>query len=242
LYLYSYPTETTRFQDNQYCVRVTSGGFAAIGFVSALTGHRYHDRPMKEWFVSELPEALATSVHDVQMILSYLLDRGDFDLREVGMFGQGSGATIAILSASVDARIRVLDLLEPWGDWPDWLEKSSLVPEGERSTFLKPEFLARVAPFDPVKWLPQLHTQSIRIQSVADNTTTPATARQRILAAAPSSTQVVEFSTTRELYAATSGGRLFAWTKERITAASKAANNVEYDAGTKKNQGHNPIP
>jgi len=54
LYLYSYPTETDRFRDDNYCVRITKDGFAAVGFVSALTGHRYHDRPMKEWFVSEL--------------------------------------------------------------------------------------------------------------------------------------------------------------------------------------------
>jgi hypothetical protein len=54
------------------CARVTRDGFAAIGFVSAFTGHRYQNRPMKQWFVSELPEALGSSVHDVQMILSPL--------------------------------------------------------------------------------------------------------------------------------------------------------------------------
>lgn len=234
LYLYSYPTETTRFQDNQYCARVTSGGFAAVGFVSAMTGHRYHDRPMKEWFVSELPEALATSVHDVQMVLNYLSQRGDFDLREVGVFGQGSGATIAILSAAVDSRIRVLDLLDPWGDWPDWLEKSSLVPEAERSTYLKPEFLTEVAPLDPVKWLPQLRTQLIRIQTVADNATTPSVARQRILASAPSSAQVVQFATTRELYASTGGGRLFDWAKDQISLLGKPANAAVLDPRAKK--------
>jgi hypothetical protein len=39
------------------------------GFVSALTGHRYHDRPMKEWFLSELQECLAVA-HDVQLVLN----------------------------------------------------------------------------------------------------------------------------------------------------------------------------
>jgi hypothetical protein len=72
------------------------------------------------------------------------------------MFGQGSGGTIAILSASVDPRIKALDVLDPWGDWPDWLAKSPQVPDAERAAYLKPEFLAKVAPLDPVVWLPKL--------------------------------------------------------------------------------------
>jgi iron complex outermembrane receptor protein len=80
--------------------RATEGGFAAIGFVSALTGHRFHNRSMKEWFISELQEALGTSVHDVPMILNYLSTRGDLDMDNIGMFGQGSGGAIAILAAS----------------------------------------------------------------------------------------------------------------------------------------------
>ena len=70
LYLYSYPSEADRFRNDDYCARLTKDGFAAVGFVSALTGHRYQNRPMKQWFVSELPEALGSSVHDVHMILT----------------------------------------------------------------------------------------------------------------------------------------------------------------------------
>jgi len=145
LYLYSYPSETDRYRDNDYCKRVTSNGYAAVGFVSALTGQRYHDRPMREWFVSELPESLTESVHDVQMILRYLSERGDFDMGRFGIFGNGSGATIAILVAAVDPQVRAVDAIQPWGGWPTWLAKSSLIPETERATYLKPEFLASVA-------------------------------------------------------------------------------------------------
>jgi hypothetical protein len=53
--------------------------------VSALNGHRYTYRPMKQWFVSELQEALGSSVHDVQMILNYLSTRDDLDMSRVGM-------------------------------------------------------------------------------------------------------------------------------------------------------------
>ena len=91
LYLYSYPSDTDRFRDDSYCKAVTARGIAAVGFVSALTGQRYHDRPWKEWFVSDLPEALGSTTHDVEMILNFLAPRADLDMQRVGMFGQGSG-------------------------------------------------------------------------------------------------------------------------------------------------------
>jgi hypothetical protein len=169
LYLYSYPSETEIFRSDAYCANVTKGGFAAIGFVSALTGHRYTNRPMKEWFVSELQEALGSSVHDVQMILKYLSTRDDLDMSRVGMFGVGSGGTIAILAAASDPRIKTIDLIDPWGDWPDWMAKSSLIPERERPNYLKSEFLKKIASLDPVEWLPQLKSQRIRLQQVLDD-------------------------------------------------------------------------
>jgi hypothetical protein len=141
IYLYDYPAETDIFQDDDWCRRATAGGYAAVGFVPALSGHRYHGRPMKEWFVSELQEALAKSSHDVQMVLNYLGERGDIDTSRVGMFGVGAGATISVMAASADARIKAADLIDPWGDWPTWLAKSQVVPEDERPLFLQPEFL-----------------------------------------------------------------------------------------------------
>ena len=72
IYLYSFPQDTDRFKDNAWCTTVTSGGYAAVGFVSERTGHRMEHRPVKEWFVSEFRESLGASTHDVQMILNYL--------------------------------------------------------------------------------------------------------------------------------------------------------------------------
>ena len=48
LYLYGYPTSTETFRNDDYEKLVTRSGVAAVGFVSALTGHRYHDRPLKQ--------------------------------------------------------------------------------------------------------------------------------------------------------------------------------------------------
>jgi len=224
LYLYTYPSENDRFRDNEYCKRVTADGYAAIGFVSALNGQRYHDRPMKEWFVSQLPESLTESVHDVQMILRYLAQRGDIDMGHVGIFGQGSGATIAILAGAVEPQLRAVEALQPWGDWPTWLAKSSLVPETERATYLTPKFLASVAPLDPVQWLPRVQTKNVCLQFVLDDPITPAAVVQKIKVAAPSSDQVLQYETKRQQYTILNG-RTFDWIKDQLRPPESHSEN-----------------
>lgn len=222
LYLYSYPSETDRFRDNNYCARITEGGFAAVGFVSALTGQRYAMRPMKEWFVSELQESLGSSVHDVQMVLNYLSTRGDLDMSRVGMFGAGSGGAIAILAAAADSRIKAIDLLNPWGDWPDWMAKSAIIPENERPNYLKPEFLNKVAPLDPVTWLPQLKSQDVRIERLTDDQVTPKVAAAKIDAAAGKSVKVIHYDNVQQFYGAAGGGRIFEWVKAQLHPVQEA--------------------
>ncbi len=220
LYLYSYPSETETFRSDRYCANATRNGFAAIGFVSALTGHRYTNRPMKQWFISELQEALGSSVHDVQMILNYLTTREDLDMSRIGMFGVGSGATIAILAAAVDPRIKTIDLIDPWGDWPDWMAKSSLIPERERPDYLKADFLKKVAPLDPVEWLPKLKSQQVRLQQVLDDSVTPRIAQKRIRTAASGTAQITTFGTTWQFSSAESGDKLLQWVKGQLRATS----------------------
>lgn len=222
LYLYSYPQDSDRFKNDHWCEAVTDGGVAAVGFVSALTGQRYHDRPMKHWFVSELPESLAESTHDVQLILNYLASRGDLDMDRVGMFGQGSGGAIAILASAADPRIKALDVLMPWGDWPDWLAKSKVVPEGERASFLTPGFLANVAPLDPATWVPKVKAERIRIQDVRTDPSTPVSAQDRLEAAAPERAKIDQFGDSRALYPAAAGGKIFSWIKEQLQSNGKA--------------------
>src|SRR5215813_12465524 len=60
LYLNSFPEDTDQFKDNTWCETVVSGGYTAIGFVGAITGHRNRYRFAKEWFVSEMQESLAS--------------------------------------------------------------------------------------------------------------------------------------------------------------------------------------
>lgn len=224
LYLYSYPSEGEQFKDDGYCRRVTRGGFAAVGFVSALTGPRYHGRPMKQWFVSELQESLVESVHDVQMILNYLSTRGDLNMDRIGMMGAGSGATIAILSAAVDPRIKALDLLDPWGDWPDWMAYSERVPDAERANYLKPEFLKQIAPFDPIEWLPRLTSLPVRLEFLMDDAITPDRCKKRLESVAPhGSVQIVKYDNTRALLDASAGGKHFQWIKDQLLPTTERA-------------------
>jgi hypothetical protein len=229
LFLYGYPTDADKFRNDAFCQNVVKHGFAAVGFVSALTGHRYHDRPMREWFVSELQESLGTSVHDVQMVLDYLATRDDLDMGHVGIFGQGSGGTIAILSATVDPRIKAVDVMDPWGDWPDWIAKSPQIPESERADYLKPEFLAKVVPLDPVLFIPQLKSRPFRLQENLFNLAIPEPVRKQIETAASGTAQIVEYHDTQEYGEKVSAnGKMLEWMQSQLQDASKTITPKEF--------------
>lgn len=235
LYLYNYLDAGDRFRDDRWSKRASDDGFAAVGFTSALSTNRYHDRPMKQWFVSELQESLGSSVHDVQLILNFLAARGDMDMEHVGMFGMGSGATIAILAAHVDSRIKALDLLDPWGDWPEWLRSSPVVPDTERAKYLTPEFLKSVAALDPIEYLPVLKTPSFRLQLTLSDPATPDIAKQRLAKSVPDQTRLVKYTTIEDLVKAWRISGLTGWIKgqmrsqmpkESVIRAEEASRNA----------------
>jgi hypothetical protein len=216
LYLYGYPSDTDRFKDEDFQDKVTKDGFAAVGFVSALTGHRYHDRPMREWFISELQESLATSVHDVQLVLDYLASRDDLDMSRVGLFTQGSGATIGILASAVDPRIRVLDAIDPWGDWATWMATSPFVPEEERAEYVKPEFLKKAAALEPVEWLPKIQAKKFRLQDAVFELNTPKSAKEKLRAAVPTSATILIYKTPEEFNAVVRGKKELEWIQHEL--------------------------
>lgn len=216
LYLYGYPAGTDRFKDEGFQDAVTKDGFAAVGFVSALTGHRYHDRPMREWFVSELQECLSTSAHDVQLVLDYLATRGDLDMTRVGMYTQGSGATIGILASAVDPRIKILDALDPWGAWPMWLANSPFPPVDERSSYVTPEFLDKVAALEPVDWLPKIQAKKFRLQDAIFEPTTPKAAKEKLRAAVPAGATIVIYKTPEEFNAVVRSKTELEWIQQEL--------------------------
>ena len=218
LFLYGYPSDTDIFKNPKWQEFTTEGGFAAVGFVSALTGHRYHDIGWKNWFVSELQQCLAESAHDVPMVLDYLASRGDLDVDRVGVFGQLSGASIAILAAAADPRIKVLDVLDPWGDWPTWMEKSPFVPKNERPDYVKPEFLSKVASLEPVEWMAKVQAKKFRLQQRQFEDETPLASKERLQAAAPTGAAVVMYKTHAEFNSAIGpdGDNALDWIKNAV--------------------------
>jgi hypothetical protein len=216
LNLYGYPADTDPYKIEIFQKALVKDGFAAVGFVSALTGHRYHDRPMKEWFLSELQESLATSAHDVQMVLNYLAARGDLDMSRVGMFGQGSGATIAILASAFDPRIKVLDVLDPWGDWPEWMATSPFVPEDERANYVKADFLEKAAKLETIEWLPKIQARRFRMQQNMFETDTPAPIKAKLRAAVPPGTAFAFYKTIPEFKAAFPTSTNLDWMKHEL--------------------------
>src|SRR4030081_2208843 len=216
LYLYGYPADTDRFKSEDFQKAVTKDGFAAVGFVSALTGHRYHDRPMREWFISELQECLASSAHDVQMVLDYLAIRDDLDMSRVGMFTQGSGASIGILASAVDPRIKVLDATDPWGDWPTWMATSPFVPEEERAEYVKPDFLKKAAPLEPIEWLLKIQAKKFRLQDAIFEPNTPRVAKEKLRAAVPAGGTVVIYKTSEDVNAVVRGKKYLEWIQHEL--------------------------
>ncbi len=225
LYLYGYPAETDIFRDSRWDEAVTREGFAAVGFVSALTGHRYHDRPMREWFVSELQESLATSAHDVQELLNFLATKDDLDTSRVGMFTQGAGASIGILTSAVDPRVKVLDALDPWGDWPTWMATSKFVPEEERASYTTPDFLKKVATLEPIDWLPKVQATKFRFQQTVFDTVTPAASRDKLRAAVPASATINVYKTPEEYAAAMVGNKQLAWIRNALRSLPAPASD-----------------
>ncbi len=215
LYLYSYPSNIDRFRDETWCTAATQNGLAAVGFISALTGDRFRGRPMREWFVPELQESIGSSVHDVQLILDYLARRGDLNMDGVGMFGQGSGGAIAVLAAAADPRIRAVDVLDPWGDWPDWLKESPVVPDALRADYLTPEFLKKVSYVEPLSYLPGLKGRALRVQQIMDYPNTPPAARDKIAAAVPLS-KLFQFKDRAAHYESWKTTGLSGWLAEQL--------------------------
>jgi hypothetical protein len=218
LYLYGYPTDTDTFRNPKTQEFLTRDGVAAVGFISALTGGRYHNRPMKQWFLSELQESMGKSAHDVQMIINYLASRGDLDTDRVGMFAQLSGASIGILASAVDPRIRVLDTFDPWGDWPAWMEKSPFVPKDERVTYEQPEFLSKAATLEPLDWMPKVQAQKFRLQQRTFEGETPLASKEKLQAAVPPGTTVVMYKTHAEFGDAIgpNGDKALDWIKKTV--------------------------
>jgi hypothetical protein len=222
LNLWGYPNDLAPYKLEAVQREFVKGGFAAVGFTSALTGQRYHDVPMAQWFLSQLPESISATVHDVQLMIDYLEKRGDLDTSRIGMFGNGSGGAIGILASAVDPRIKVLDVLDPWADWPTWMSTSPFPPADERPNYAKPEFLKSISPLEPLAWLPKIQANKFRFQDDLINPETPTPIKEKIRKAAPAGTTLVQYKSKAELMAAFQHSCNLDWLKQQLSALPSA--------------------
>ena len=221
LFLYGFPSDTDRFRNEAWAQAVTGHGFAVVGFVSALTGARYHDQPWKTWFVSELPKTLSATVHDVSMVLNYLETRKDLDATRAGIFGQGSGGAIALVAAANDPRLRAVDALDPWGDWPKWLVESPVISPGlpaeERAMYRSKAFLDQLTKLDPMTVLPTLPPSEVRLRQTAFNQETPPDVQAALAAKLPAGADRVRYATIEEYRAqGAADGRFLEWFRGKL--------------------------
>jgi hypothetical protein len=134
------------------------------------------------------------------------------------MFGQGSGATIAILASAVDPRIKVLDVLDPWGDWPTWMATSPFVPQDERPDYVKPEFLKKVTTLETLDWLPKIQAKKFRFQQLLFELDTPTPIKEKLRADVPAETTVVLYKNLDEFKMAFPYSTNLDWMKHELRA------------------------
>jgi hypothetical protein len=221
LYLYTYPSSTDRFKSDDWCKTMTSDGFIAAGFLSAYTGDRMYMRSPTTSFFTNFQETLGATVHDVQMILDYLATRDDIDMSRVGMYGQGSGGTIAILASTVDPRIKALDVLTPWADWPSFFAQSRYVAADKRAIFMAPEYQKKIAGLEPLKLLPKVKAKSLRIQDVRKSGPMPDKSQVGLEAVAPRTAIINQYGDPEALAPHTMGGALFGWLRAQLQPDAK---------------------
>jgi len=107
-----------------------------------------------------------------------------------------------------------------------WLAKSPVLQEDSSHTdFTSTEFLKKVAPLDPVKWLPTLTSTRVRIQQVKENDTTPGACQEALRKAAPKQAEIVDFDHVNQLASSEGGGRLFSWIKDELKRLPVQASN-----------------
>jgi hypothetical protein len=139
------------------------------------------------------------------------------------MFAQGSGSSIGILASAVDPRIKVLDVLDPWGDWSTWMASSPFVPEEERAEYLKPEFLKKASLLDPVDWLPRIQAKKFRLRDAIFDPNTPQPAKEELRKAVSAPGTVVIYKTPEDFNVVVRGKKDLEWIQRELQSSQDPA-------------------
>ena len=152
------------------------------------------------------------------MIINFVETRPNLDAHRIGMFGQGSGATIAALAAASDPRIRAVDLLDPCGgDWNLWLKQSSLVPDNERAAVNTSRFLEDVAQLDPLSRFAHFAPERARLQQTSFDRNTPQNIQAILASAMPAGAEIIRYESVEDYeQEASSGGKILNWLSKKL--------------------------
>jgi hypothetical protein len=89
---------------------------------------------------------------------------------------------------------------------------------------LKPEFLKKVAPLDPVIWLPKIQARKFRLQEAMFAPTTPKGVKEKLREAVstePSRFMTVVYQTQEETKSVISGNNVLAWIEHKLQSLAQ---------------------
>jgi hypothetical protein len=124
----------------------------------------------------------------------------------------------------VEPKLKRIDLIDPWGDWPDWMAGSRMILEDERPKLTGKDFLASVAGLDPVHFLPGIDPSRVQMVSVAYDRDTPPAAKSAMESAMPKGAAIFRYATPAEFQAGMGGGdTLLKWLQPEFEAEKPEA-------------------
>ncbi len=141
-------------------------------------------------------------VRDLRRALDVLAAQPAIDRTRLAYVGHDFGAMYGTLAAAVDPRVTHFVFMAGTASFSDWFLYGPKLEGKERE-----QFIAELAPLDPVKWVPRLRGQVL--MQFADNDEHVSTARrEQLAAAAPKGTEVRVYKAGHELSAEATRDRL----------------------------------
>ena len=148
-------------------------------------------------------------VRDLRRALDVLAAQPAIDRTRLAYVGHDFGAMYGTLAAGVDPRVTHFVFMAGTASFSDWFLYGPKLEGKERE-----QFIAELAPLDPVKWVPRLRGQVL--MQFADNDEHVSTARrEQLAAAAPKGADVRVYKAGHELSEEATRERL-AWLRETL--------------------------
>ena len=148
-------------------------------------------------------------VRDLRRALDVLAAQPGIDRTRLAYVGHDFGAMYGTLAAVVDPRVTHFVFMAGTASFSDWFLYGPKLEGKERE-----QFIAELAPLDPVKWVPRL--RGPLLMQFADNDEHVSTARrEQLAAAAPKGADVRVYKTGHELSEEATRERL-AWLRKTL--------------------------